>query len=1269
MPKLTRWGFSYLLTATLAGVAGAGLGGCGDNKPKGRPMTDGGDAGDGMGTTCSGSFISPTAGAMLTVADAIGGTCTGGFKINVRVATSQPDGTSVDLLVGTAKVATATVSGAEVHFDNVQLPEGSNTLKASFSTTCSLMATVNVNCNLPTCTITKPVISATHIALNGVLVANGGDRASAAGSPYQVEFDVMTNVEDGQPVTLNITNPTAGTGISVVSGTAVGGLVKFAGVTLVPDGNYTIEALCTNKAGAVGRSTKGMYPVDSTPPALTISSPPDGKFFAPGDLTNGAFQVCARTADKDATSDTAKNLSVAVGTGSPDPNSGYAAITATDTDTCVSVACTSSTPVNLTVTLKDAAGNSTVKTLSNISCATSLPGVQIVSPVGDTSPFNDISKHLLASTSGNTLRDQDATKLGAQWTVVACADKAGKGTLYAGAMGTTLAAAAGPIDSVPAGAGDNCPAGYSNVVRFVAATLPDSQENADETLALPTELRVDVTTPTSATGMSSVVDLWVDSSAPNIQPYLPNPLCGLIHQSATDWTTIVQLVSTTAAVTLVVNSPNGSISYPTATRMSLFNTFPSVAFALGVNQVTATGSDVAGNVGVLTSPCTVTVGTPPIVTFTTPIATNTLCASVSSTGTCIADGSAATAGWQGNLAVNVTVAGVPATSGMVTFAAGGTSLGTANIDSSGHAQLTNVTITDGRGVAISATTTDIGGHGIGITSETLVVDTVLPDTITTITPTVKNRRQTSFHLAWNASADSGQSLASYLVRVSKAPITAANFDAATDVPYTGSPSAPGVLDGIDVTGRVIENNYYFAVAGVDTAGNRSTVVSAGPTAAHFNLKVLSPPGVGSTERFGASVDGVADVNGDGKSDLLVGSAAGQNAYIYFGSANFASVSGPSVVIGGPSSATFGRNFIDIGDIDADGKDDFALSATTAGDGRVYIMRGRSAWNATYSADADADYVIQADSSYAGTFFASMLSRLGDFNGDGVDDFAISSFGYNTGRGRVLIVLGKTGFSGVAPDVQTIDGDSAFPSGNFGNTILGTGRFYTVTAGTSLVVAAPAAGSNVRGRVYAFHGRAGMSGAIVATAADQFVDGPLDNIAYGQGLALLGSISGVPGVAVNAGRNSALGAGIVDVYYGSTSAGPFALAPLRFTDSLATTSATDSFGRVILGSAFTGTSITVSIIGDSRPDLVAAPITESGGGPARVYILDGARLGGISSPADVVTTADVILPLPTDWKTVSLQRNGMIRDLDGDGYSDFAIGENITGGTGRLAVYW
>jgi len=55
-----------------------------------------------------------------------------------------------------------------------------------------------------------------------------------------------------------------GNGTTVVTGSVSAAMVKFA-ASPGPDGNYTVEALCTNKAGAVGHSTKGTYPVDSTP--------------------------------------------------------------------------------------------------------------------------------------------------------------------------------------------------------------------------------------------------------------------------------------------------------------------------------------------------------------------------------------------------------------------------------------------------------------------------------------------------------------------------------------------------------------------------------------------------------------------------------------------------------------------------------------------------------------------------------------------------------------------------------------------------------------------------------------------------------------------------------------------------------------------------------------------------------------------------------------------------------------------------------------------
>ena len=149
--------------------------------------------------------------------------------------------------------------------------------------------------------------------------------------------------------------------------------------------------------------------------------------------------------------------------------------------------------------LSDAAGNVTTKVISQISCATALPGVQIVSPGADTAPFGDPTKHLLAASSTNALKDQDAVTPGAQRTVVACSDKAGMATLFGGAMGGTLTT--WPVGwHGQRGPRRQLPRGYSQAAHFPSATLPDSAEDTDGSLLVATELRVDVVTATSATG-------------------------------------------------------------------------------------------------------------------------------------------------------------------------------------------------------------------------------------------------------------------------------------------------------------------------------------------------------------------------------------------------------------------------------------------------------------------------------------------------------------------------------------------------------------------------------------------------------------------------------------------------------------------------------------------------------------------------------------------------------------------------------------------------
>jgi hypothetical protein len=1255
MRRLTLVGFVSLSVLWLGGV----LAGCGDNKPS--QSADGSAA-------CSGSFVSPLDGATLTEADDATTSCANGFQTNVSVATSQPDGTSVDLLIGTTKVATAKVSGAKVIFTAVQLSQGANTLKASFSSTCSLTATVTVNCNVPVCTLSKPTISATHPALNGVPVANGGDRVSSPGAAYQVEFDVATDVEDGQPVTLTITNSAAATTSTVVKGTALASKATFAGVTLSPDGTYAVEASCTNKAGHTGLSTMGMYPVDSTAPTLTISSPADGKFFGPTELTNGAFKVCAQTTSADAAGlpatlgDAAKNLSVAVGTASPDPNNGSVAVTAVGTDACVNVACTSSSPIDLTVTLKDAAGNPTVKTISQVACATSLPGVQIISPVGDSAPFSDPTKHLLAASSTNAFKDQDAVKTGAQWTVVACSDKAGMATLLGGAMGGTLAAIGTPIATVAAVPADNCPSGHTQVAKFTGATIPESQVDSSGNLSTATELRVDVADTTTAVGSSPVVDMWVDSIAPVIAPLNSAPICNTIIQSTTDKTMDLTFLASVSNVTLVVSFSSGMQMYTTPSFNVGVIKFTGVTLKLGMDTLTATAVDPAGNTGTLPQPCVVNVGTPPIVAFTAPAAGKELCANGTVSTGCVPDSDPATPGWQGNLAVTVTVTGAPATSGTVTFsAAPGGALGTATI-AAGAAQLSGITIPDGA-VTITATTSSLGANGVGSATEILTVDTIIPDAPGTLNAVVLDRRQTSYHLSWVAPADSGAAVAGYDIRYSLSPITDANFGAATQVASGGAAQVPGSAEARDISNLYIQTQYYFAVAALDGAGNRSLIATKTPTTtAQFNQTILQGAIAGNA--FGAEIDGSEDLTGDGLSDLLVTEFNSQHVFLYPGSATFAP-SAPLKTFTGQGNTFFGSYAIAAGDIDGDGKVDIAISAPGDGNGKIYLYMGGSAnWSPNTIPtpnESNADFVISGDLADYQFSLGYPMARLGDINGDGIDDFAAGVSAFGGGDGRVVVILGKKPFSSFSLSDTTrtimVNGETGL-AGSFGASVIGMGA-----KNGTMVVGAPELGG---GKVYGFKFDA-SSGTMVAVGTPVVGVGTSE---VGTNLGLLGANGGL--MIINPFLSGATASGDVDVRFGGGVNDPFAAPAVVFVDSDATPG-TGAFGKIAFGGGFSGTNHQVSFIGSDKvtPDLVMGPFSENGG-VTKVYIVDGSKAPALVSPADVVTKADVSVPLPADWAG-SAPYNSAVVDINGDGYGDISIGEFDGGASptflGRVLVLW
>jgi FG-GAP repeat/Fibronectin type III domain/FG-GAP-like repeat len=1262
-----------------SGGGGGGTGGGADASPEVKP--DAGDAGDaGMDVPPDTSkpcytvaFTAPVSGAMFTAADDKNAdNCADGFQLDVHVTTSAPDGAAVSLYAGTALVKSATASGGAVTFVDVQ-PASSGTTQLSVQfpgrdacTDATTKASISVDCHVPACTISKPTISPSHPALNGV-AAPAGDRASGPGSNYQAAFEVTTDIEDGQLVSLRVSPPTPASPF-VVTAPASGGKATFTGVTMVPDASYNVRASCPARSGVIGQSLSGIYLVDTTAPDLAVQSPTDGQF-----ILGATFQVCGSTTATDATAlgaefgAAAANLCAIVGN-----TPTCVPVAQTGVSTCVTVPCNGGAPFDITVQLSDAAGNPTTKTVSSVACASALPSIQIVYPVSDAPSFADPTQRLLAASASQAFRDQNAASSGAQTDVIACTNRAGTAHLFVGHAGDADAALTqvpGSATTTAATALDGCPAGFGYVVKFPGVTVFESVENADGSLASngATRLKVDLTDVSTAHNLSPAADFWVDSTAPVLSLLSPTGLCGSFHQASATYTTVVQLMSDTAGVTLTVTNGGSTATLNNPSFISGVATFTSVSFALGSNTMTAVAADPAGNTTALQPiPCPVTVGAAPAVTFKAPAPGQQLCAAGSASAICINDANAGVSGWQGSLIANVTGGGSAITSGSVAFSIGATSLGSAPLDSNGNAQLDNVTLSDGF-VTLTATSDDVPGRGVGTGSVTVLVDTGPPSAPTGLTATLLNRRNTSYQLAWTAPSDNGSPVAGYQIRYATVPINSGNFDDPTvpSVTYTGSPANPGAADGIAATNLYIETGYYFAVAAVDAAGNRGPIAStASPVIAHFNVSLIPSP-TGTNQLFGSSIDGSADVNGDGVSDLLVGTSNNGHAYLFFGATNFAPTV-PAVTFSGVNTS-FGNNIRAVGDIDKDGLPDVAISDATGV--RVFVFKGRSPWPLTLS-DTEADYVITTDATWASSQFGSSMAALGDFDGDGVDDFVIGAPNFSTRTGRVAVIYGRAGFTSFGlPDTTRsleIGGETGLVQSLFGFGVIGIGHSYSVTTGTTLVVSATgfgnsASASSNEGRLYAFHGR-GPGAALNATAADNMRVGPGKGARIGQTLSNLGPIiNTLPAVGSgNTGDTLSVAgqSGTAFVLSGSATAGP-----LNDLLTLYQQGAT-LFGQVVLGGGFSGRDGAVSLIGSGGPDIALTAQQM-----ATLDIIDGAKLATLTSPANTKIVGDVHLSMPSGWLGTAPGGANLIRDINGDGYPDIALGDVFGLVPGRVAVFW
>ncbi len=1012
------------------GSAEGGGSGASDDDSPGAGGSGGADAGPDQTTVnCSVASDSEILIHVGTEDDA-DGNCSNGVQLALSLPITGARAKSPATLDvgGEQTLGTVSEQGESVEFETVTLPLGLTEARVEVDqpgAECHVGLVFDVACiSLPTCEL-----EALAPVLNGVSAANGGPRVSALGAPYQTVVEATTSLDDGEFVLLRVDGK-EDQAVSVQDGRAT-----FPGAVLGAEGEHTLAAVCVGADGARVASEEQVVWVDSVAPGVQLAPPFDvnGPYIpsaidVDADREGLQFDVCASLSGEPTElcllSDGVELECAPVANG----------------ETCVRMDCPGSGAFGLTLEVRDDAMNRASAGASDVTCASLVPLVRIANlpsaPTGE-----DPSRRLLAAGMGLGFEDQDGTRLGAQHDVIACSNSSqGTAQLLVGS-GATLSPKGDPVALLPASEKDGC-GGLGWTARFEQVTLPESPTAAGA-LQEPTSVQVELTTG-AETAQSPVYSFWVDSTRPNLSVSRPvGGLCARTFRQTSDLQTELRLNAGAFPVMAQIND-EAELTLDAETTLAGVTEMATVVFPLGVNTFRAWVSEPSGNTSQLPAEgadCTVVVGEPPIVAWTSPSASTLDAAS---------DADATADGWQGTLSVAVTEFDASGGTHQVHFSydlgQGPIALGDALVvgDAAGGTATLDVTLPEATTLTLRATMDPVDVFVPTAPALSLTVDVGAPGAPAGLAAAIAVRREASVDLTFVAPSESGSALAGYEVYWATAPITSVTLDTATRVAFTGDPKAA------EVTTRVgslpMETDVYFAVRALDLGGNIGALTATTtPVKSEFRVTTL----VGEEQvALGSWVDGSADIlggrqttdgtwlAGDGIPDLMVGSWGGE-VRIYQGLPRQAGAAdsplfdtSPTVRLIGAASGLFGERAVSVGDVNSDGMTDFAVTAPydgPHGQGVIYVWFGRRptgnntlVWPSEL-ASTSADVVIQTPgtSTWAGdcptcTNLGNALVPLGDFNGDGVDDFAFGAY-------RAGTAPQEGGYAGVllgAPDLPS-----------------------------------------------------------------------------------------------------------------------------------------------------------------------------------------------------------------------------------------------------------
>ncbi|THU35797.1 T9SS type A sorting domain-containing protein [Niastella caeni] len=391
--------------------------------------------------------------------------------------------------------------------------------------------------------------------------------------------------------------------------------------------------------------------------------------------------------------------------------------------------------------------------------------------------------------------------------------------------------------------------------------------------------------------------------------------------------------------------------------------------------------------------------------------------------------------------------------------------------------------------------------------------------------------------------------------------------------------------------------------------------------------------------LGYSVSGAGDVNGDGYSEVIVGSPLYDNgqtnegvAFIYHGSSSGINTLAAAMIESNQDTANLGYSVSSAGDVNGDGYSDIIAGAYLYDNGQidegaVFVYHGSSG-------GINSTAAVMLESNQAGAYYGRSIACAGDVNGDGYSDIIAGAYLYDNGQideGAAFIYQGSAiGISSTT--VVSLESNQAYAS--FGYSVSSAGDvngdgYSDIITGAYLYDN----GQTDEGSAFVYHG---ASSGIKTTAA-AVLESNLNGANSGISVACAGDVNGDGYSDIIVGAffySNNQGAALV--YHGSSSGISTTAAAIMVSNQTVS-----FFGWSVSGAG--------DVNGDGYGDIIVGAdhydngLTDAG----RAYIYYGSSTG-INTTAPVIVEGDQ----NTEYFGTSVSSAG---DVNGDGYSDVIVG--------------